>query len=85
MSVMLKLRNLIIDTYQCNRIESPEINSSQLIFRKGADTMQWKKEKVFLIIGDKQDICIKKMNLDFEFTLYTTTNSRRALYLNVKL
>lgn len=50
----------MINTYQCNRIESTEISSSQLIFRKGADTIQWKKEKVFLINGDKQDICMKK-------------------------
>ena len=68
--------------------QSPEINShiySQLIFNKGAKTIQWRKNSLFnKWFWDKCISTFKRMTLEFYPISYTKTNSKWIKDLKVR-
>ena len=72
---------------QCNRIESPEINTSlygQLIFNKSGRNIKWSKNSLFnKCVGRSGQLHAKKVKLDHQLTPYTKINSRWIKDLNI--
>ena len=69
-------------------MESPEVNPhiyGQMIFDRGARTIQWGKESFQQMVLGKNWISIcKRMKLDFYLMPYTKINSKWLKHLNIR-
>ena len=83
---------------QWNRIESPEINPhklSQIIFDKGTEAIQWRKDSLFnKLVLEQLDIHLPKQqqqqnplecrHIDTDPTFFTKISSKWIIDINVK-
>ena len=73
---------------QQNRMESPEVNPhihNQLIFDKGGQNIQWRKDHLFRKwYQESWTTVYKSMKLDYTLTLYGKINTKWLKDLNIR-